>query len=125
MAALFAAHKQPVLSFFRPRATGLIARSDALLSMESSPSVIYRQSARQLFSAYSEGKIQACHSVLVVELAHILGEFVDDMAVVGGWVPSLLIPNAEEEHIGSMDVDLALNGANISEESYATINKIL
>lgn len=75
-------------------------------------------------SGYSEGKIKACHSVLV-ELVHILGDFVDDMAIAGGWVPTLLIPNAREEHIGSMDVDLVLNGANISDEAYATIGKIL
>jgi len=75
-------------------------------------------------SDYSEGKIKACHSVLI-ELVHILGDYVDDMAIVGGWVPTLLIPNAEEVHIGSMDVDVALNGETISDEAYATINKIL
>ena len=75
-------------------------------------------------SNYSDEKIRACHCVLI-ELVHILGDFVDDMAIVGGWVPTLLIPNAPEEHIGSMDVNLVLNGATISEEAYATINKIL
>ncbi len=75
-------------------------------------------------SEYSESKIKACHSVLV-QLVHILGDFVDDMAIVGGWVPALLIPNAAEEHIGSMDVDVALNGLTISEDAYSTINKIL
>ncbi len=52
-------------------------------------------------SEYSEGKIKACHAVLI-ELVHILGDFADDMAIVGGWVPSLLIPNAEEQHIGTL-----------------------
>lgn len=75
-------------------------------------------------SEYSEGKIKACHAVLI-ELVHILGDFADDMAIVGGWVPSLLIPNAQEEHIGSMDVDVAFNAEKISDEAYATINKIL
>ena len=75
-------------------------------------------------SQYEPGQVQACHSVLV-ELVHILGDFIDDMAIVGGWVPILLIPNAAEEHVGSMDVDLALDIEKISDEAYATINKIL
>jgi hypothetical protein len=75
-------------------------------------------------SEYSPQQIKACHCVMV-ELVHILGDYIDDMAIVGGWVPTLLIPNAQEEHIGSMDVDLALNGAKISADAYASINKIL
>lgn len=69
-------------------------------------------------------KVSACRSVLV-EVVHILGDYVDDMAIVGGWVPALLIEGAAEEHAASMDVDLALNQEKISEEAYATINKIL
>ncbi len=61
----------------------------------------------------------------MIELVHILGDFIDDMAIVVGWVPLLLIQNAAEEHIGSMDVDLALDIEHISEEAYATIKKIL
>jgi hypothetical protein len=75
-------------------------------------------------SEYDPLKVKACHSVLI-EVVHILGDYVDDMAIVGGWVPKLLIDNAAEEHIASMDVDLALNQEKISEEAYATINKIL
>ncbi len=75
-------------------------------------------------SQYEPGQVAACHAVLI-ELVHILGDFIDDMAIVGGWVPLLLIPNAAEEHIGSMDIDLALDIEHISNEAYATINKIL
>ena len=36
-------------------------------------------------------------------------------------MPELLIPDAEEKHIGSSDVDLALNHQRISESGYKTI----
>jgi hypothetical protein len=75
-------------------------------------------------SEFDPRKVRACHSVLV-EVVHILGDYVEDMAIVGGWVPTLLIEGAAEEHAASMDVDLALNQEKISEEAYATINKIL
>jgi hypothetical protein len=55
----------------------------------------------------------------------ILGDYVDDMAVVGGWVPALLAPDATERHIGSTDVDLAFNLENINDDAYATIHKLL
>lgn len=75
-------------------------------------------------SQYTPTLRKACHSVLI-ELIHILSDFVDDIAIVGGWVPELLIPNAVEEHIGTIDIDLALNPINISKNVYSTINKLL
>ncbi len=77
-----------------------------------------------LASEYTWPQRQACRSVLI-ELIHILGDFVDDMAIVGGWVPELLIPNPHEEHVGTMDIDLAFNPENISEDAYTTINELL
>jgi hypothetical protein len=47
------------------------------------------------------------------------------MAIVGGWVPTLLIVDAAEQHAASMDLDIALNQEKISEAAYATIDKIL
>ena len=43
-----------------------------------------------------------------------LGDLMDDMVIIGGLVPSLLIAqsfrvNSPEAHVGTMDVDLALN----------------
>jgi hypothetical protein len=72
---------------------------------------------------FSEARIKASYDVLI-EVMHILADFVDDMSVVGGWVPTLLIPSAIEPHIRSLDVDLLLNGQKISEAGYATIGKI-
>jgi predicted nucleotidyltransferase len=66
----------------------------------------------------------ACHAVLI-ELMHILAEFTDNIAIVGGWVPSLLIPHAPEKHLGTTDVDIALNHHTLDSSSYATIHKLL
>lgn len=75
-------------------------------------------------SDYEEDKLKACQSVLV-EVIHLLGDYVDDIAIVGGWVPTLLLPHSDEKHIGTMDVDIALNRENINDEAYSTIHKIL
>jgi len=53
---------------------------------------------------YSERQVTAAKRVLV-DLGQVLGSYKDSMVVVGGWVPDLLLPAAEEQHIGSIDVD--------------------
>jgi len=75
-------------------------------------------------SDYSQPEVQACFSVMV-EIITILGEFRDNIVLVGGNVPPLLIPSAKEKHPGSLDVDLALDFKNISGRTYKTIVKIL
>src|SRR5437773_2427604 len=72
---------------------------------------------------YTAEAVAACKSVLV-ELVHMLGEFKDQVVVVGGWVPVLLIPDAAERHPGTLDIDLAFDFTNIQEETYRTILKI-
>jgi hypothetical protein len=69
---------------------------------------------------YSDEIVEAARSVQL-EVIRILGEYQDDIVIVGGWVPELLILDAEEKHIGSSDVDLALNHRKISEACYKTI----
>lgn len=73
---------------------------------------------------YREESIQAARSVLL-ELTHLLGEFRDDIVVVGGWVPELILPESESQYLGSMDVDLALNHKTIKSETYRTICNLL
>ena|SRR6266568_3602074 len=73
---------------------------------------------------YTAEAVAACKSVLV-ELVHMLGEFKDQVVVVGGWVPVLLIPEAAEPHPGTLDIDLALDFTNIKEETYQTFLKTL
>ena len=73
---------------------------------------------------YNKLAVDAAHSVLL-ELARILGEYRADIAVIGGWVPSLLLENAEEKHIGSIDVDIAINHKTIGDCGYETIRSLL
>ncbi|MFA5844556.1 MAG: hypothetical protein WC971_06975 [Coriobacteriia bacterium] len=72
---------------------------------------------------YPPDAVEAAKSVLV-ELAHILGEYRDEMVIVGGWVPFLLMPDAAG-HVGSTDVDIALNHLAETDEVYARISELL
>jgi len=73
---------------------------------------------------YSAELVEAARSVLL-EIMHVLGEYRDDIVVVGGWVPELLLPQADEKHIGSIDVDLALDHRRLSDVGYKTILELL
>jgi hypothetical protein len=73
---------------------------------------------------YTAQAVEAARSVLL-ELSHLLGEYRDDIVVIGGWVPELLISRGEIHHVGSMDVDLALNHRNLQEAGYQTIQELL
>ena len=55
---------------------------------------------------YTAEAVAAARSVML-ELVRLLGEYRDDMVIIGGWVPNLLLPDAGTKHIGSTDVDLA------------------
>jgi hypothetical protein len=54
-----------------------------------------------------------------MEVMTILAAEVDKLVVVGGWVPELLYP--KKGHIGSLDVDLALDGRKIKPSAYDSI----
>ena len=73
---------------------------------------------------YSERQTEAARRVLV-DLGQVLASFADCMVVVGGWVPDLLLPEADEPHIGSIDVDLALDAAKLGDGRYAELLKLL
>lgn len=73
---------------------------------------------------YSERQVRAAHRVLV-DLGQVLAAFHDAIVVVGGWVPDLQVPNAEPKHIGSIDVDLALDAAKLTDGRYAELLKLL
>jgi Nucleotidyl transferase AbiEii toxin, Type IV TA system len=55
----------------------------------------------------------------------LLGEYRDDIVVVGGWVPALLFPECVVLHTGSIDVDLALDHRKLQEAGYRTIRALL
>lgn len=73
---------------------------------------------------YTAEAVGAARSALI-ELTHILGEYRDDMVLVGGWIPELLLPPGEDRHVGSIDVDLALNHLELTEAGYQMIGHIL
>lgn len=73
-------------------------------------------------SAYIQPEVIACHSVLL-EVLHLLGEYREHIVLIGGWVPPLLIPEAD--HPGSLDVDLALDFRKIPDEAYQSFRKAL
>jgi len=90
-------------------------------------------------SRYAPDETAASISVLV-ELATALGAYREDIILVGGWVPYFLIQGNQKTfqsdsfqadafqsvfHIGSLDIDLALNIQTIREPRYQAISRIL
>ncbi|MBU4199951.1 MAG: hypothetical protein KKE37_11925 [Verrucomicrobia bacterium] len=73
---------------------------------------------------YDAIQVEAARSVML-ELVHLLGEYRDNIVVVGGWVPALLIPQDKVRHIGSIDIDLALNHKTLRDPGYKTIRNLL
>jgi hypothetical protein len=73
---------------------------------------------------YDAIQVEAARSVML-ELVRLLAEYRDDIVVVGGWVPALLIPQDRKPHIGSTDVDLALNHRTLTGPGYKTICRLL
>ena len=71
-------------------------------------------------SEYTSRQTEAARRVLV-DLGQVLASFKDCLVVVGGWVPDLLIPQSQEPHIGSIDVDLALDAQKLMEGQYAKL----
>ncbi len=63
-------------------------------------------------------QVQASKAVLI-EVMNVLGLYRDHLILVGGWVPELLLPN--RGHMGSLDVDLAVDVRGISQYQYDTI----
>jgi hypothetical protein len=57
---------------------------------------------------YKERQVEAARRVLV-DVGQVLASFEDAFVVVGGWVPDLLLSASVPAHVGSIDVDLALD----------------
>lgn len=78
---------------------------------------------QRLSSEYEPGLIEASKSALL-ELSFSLGAFRESIVLVGGWAPYFLIEEFGQRgflHIGSIDIDLAINPDTIDEDSYAGI----
>jgi hypothetical protein len=61
---------------------------------------------------------------VLVDVWQVLASFADCLVVVGGWTPALLLPTAAEPHVGSSDVDLALDEAKLNDGRYAELSRI-
>lgn len=73
---------------------------------------------------YGDRQTEAARRVLI-DLGQVLGSYADCLVVVGGWVPDLLLPEAEEPHVGSIDIDLALDAAKLGDGRYAELLQLL
>jgi len=73
---------------------------------------------------YNAAAVQAAKSVMI-EVVSVLGEYRGDLAVVGGQAPELLVPSGESPHVGSIDVDLALNHTHLRRPGYKRIQDLL
>jgi len=73
---------------------------------------------------FPKDEVEAARAVLI-ELAHVLAAYRADIVLVGGWVPEMLFSNKSVPHVGSLDVDLAVNHLHLTEEHYRTIRELL
>lgn len=73
---------------------------------------------------YTADAVEAARSVLL-ELTRLLGEYQEGIVIVGGWVPQLLFSHAPRQHIGSLDVDVALDHQILRQVGYKTIMQLL
>lgn len=69
---------------------------------------------------YDGRTTKAVKSVLV-EIGQVLGSFKGKFAVVGGAVPWLLLDNEDMPHVGTVDVDLALDAEALGDGEYVTL----
>lgn len=65
---------------------------------------------------------EAARAVLI-EVLNALGAMRDELIVVGGWVPDLLYPT--QNHMGSLDVDLAVSPRALGDSAYSSIRERL
>jgi len=83
----------------------------------------------RLQGGYYPGVVEASLSVLV-ELATMLRRYRDALVLIGGWVPYFILQQygerqTEFRHVGSIDIDLLIDPAVITEDVYATITDLL
>ncbi len=73
---------------------------------------------------YADRQVDAARRVLA-DVGQVLASFHDAIVVVGGWGPDLLLPHAQPGHVGSIDVDLALDARKLEGGRYAELLKLL
>jgi hypothetical protein len=72
---------------------------------------------------YAQGSTELVRAGLLF-IAVKLGDLLDEIVVVGGVVPSLLVDQrvARQQHVGTTDLDLALSLSVLSDEKYRDIS---
>ncbi len=83
----------------------------------------------RLSDEYSPGLTAASKSVLL-EIMTALRAYQNALILVGGWVPYLLLEKYRLSdnpfvHVGSIDIDVAVDPTKISDQQYATIVELL
>lgn len=73
---------------------------------------------------YEPRQVAAAKRV-IVDVMQVLASYVDCLVLVGGWVPDLVIGETDEAHVGSIDVDLALDVTKLNQGRYAEMLKLL
>lgn len=73
---------------------------------------------------YEPRQVEAAKRV-IVDVMQVLASYEDCLVLVGGWVPDLVIAESDEAHIGSIDVDLALDAVKLNQGRYAEMLKLL
>lgn len=74
---------------------------------------------------YDDRGNEATRRVLL-DLAHVLGAYLDRLVVIGGSVPTLLLEGAEMPHVGTLDIDLTLDAEALREDDeYARMIELL
>jgi hypothetical protein len=68
---------------------------------------------------YTQEVINACKNVLL-EVASLIKED-RSIVLVGGWVPELVLPSKERPHVGTVDVDLAIDISKMQEKELQSI----
>ncbi len=79
--------------------------------------------------AYDQAITKVSFSVLA-EVFTILGAYRDALVLVGGWVPYFLLKRHQRaddlfQHVGSIDIDLAVDGSKVDSAQYATMERLL
>lgn len=81
----------------------------------------------RLSHTYSYELVNTSLSALL-EIGRTLKTYHDSIVLIGGWAPYFLIKKYGEsgfQHIGSIDIDLALDLDNIAQDEYATILELI
>lgn len=76
-------------------------------------------------SDYNPDQLELVHSICLY-ISTIIGDYIDDLVIVGGLVPNLIIPQAPppegaEAHVGTQDLDIGFSLGVFNSNRYQEI----